>query len=117
MHDSNQVGSEAAAGDLLQEKLREMKAARLNDRRKSRDAGGAPQDSLRGTQSSPAGPRRSGRDQDSDTPSSNDRKDDRSAGKTGMGVKAMEDVRLPTLLYLDMNVILTSYSSESLCFT
>lgn len=117
IHDAKQGGSEGAAGDLLQEKLREMKAARLNDRRNGRDAGAALQDSLRGTQSSPAGPRRSGRDQDSDTLSSNERKEERSAGKAGMGVKAMEDVRPPRLLELGMNVILTSYSSESVCFT
>jgi len=115
-HDTHQSGSEGAAGDLLQEKLREMKAARLHDRRKSRDLSGL-HDSQRGTQSSPAGPRRTGRDPDSDALSSTDRKEDRPTGKKGMGVKAMEDVRPLCLLYLDVNVTLTSCSSEGLCFT
>lgn len=97
MHDKDQGGREGASGDLLQDKLREMKAARLNSHRMSKEIN-AFQDNVRGTQSSPAGSRRSRRDQDSDAPSQGDRRGDKANGKKGMGVKAIEDVRQLFLL-------------------
>lgn len=93
MHDTADQGGregQGQGGDLLQEKLREMKAARLHERRKSRDAA-AYQDSQRG--SSPAGPRRGGREQEMEAPGSADRRADRANGKQKLGVKATEDVR------------------------
>lgn len=93
MHDAAEQGGregQGQGGDLLQEKLREMKAARLHERRKSRDAA-AYQDMQRGSQSSPAGPRR--RDQELEAPGSADRRADRANGKQKLGVKATEDVR------------------------
>ncbi|KFY20381.1 hypothetical protein V491_03763, partial [Pseudogymnoascus sp. VKM F-3775] len=99
MHDTAEQGGregQGQGGDLLQEKLREMKAARLHERRKSRDAA-AYQDSQRGSQSSPAGPRRGGRDQELEAPGSADRRADRANGKQKLGVKASED-RVSALL-------------------
>ncbi|OBT47465.1 hypothetical protein VE00_03197 [Pseudogymnoascus sp. WSF 3629] len=99
MHDAAEQGGREAqgqGGDLLQEKLREMKAARLHERRKSRDAA-AYQDMQRGSQSSPAGPRRGGRDQELEAPGSADRRADRANGKQKLGVKATED-RVSALL-------------------
>ncbi|OBT51614.1 hypothetical protein VE04_08291, partial [Pseudogymnoascus sp. 24MN13] len=97
MHDAAEQGGregQGQGGDLLQEKLREMKAARLHERRKSRDAA-AYQDMQRGSQSSPAGPRR--RDQELEAPGSADRRADRANGKQKLGVKATED-RVSALL-------------------
>jgi hypothetical protein len=115
MHDTDQGGRDGQGGDLLQEKLREMKAARLHDRRKSRDAS-AYQDSQRGSQSSPAGPRRGGRDQELDTPGSADRRADRASGKQKLGVKATEDVRQILSLYSVCNTNVLRFP-ESFCFT
>ncbi|KFY13996.1 hypothetical protein V492_02925 [Pseudogymnoascus sp. VKM F-4246] len=100
MHDAaeqgGREGQQGQGGDLLQEKLREMKAARLQERRKSRDAS-AYQDAQRGSQSSPAGPRRGGREQELEAPGSADRRADRANGKQKLGVKATED-RVSALL-------------------
>ncbi|KFZ01563.1 hypothetical protein V500_00694 [Pseudogymnoascus sp. VKM F-4518 (FW-2643)] len=99
MHDTADQGGregQGQGGDLLQEKLREMKAARLHERRKSRDAA-AYQDMQRGSQSSPAGPRRGGREQELEAPGSADRRADRANGKQKLGVKATED-RVSALL-------------------
>lgn len=96
MHDTTEQGGregQGQGGDLLQEKLREMKAARLHERRKSRDAA-AYQDAQRTAQSSPAGPRRGGREQELEAPGSADRRADRANGKQKLGVKATEDVRI-----------------------
>ncbi|ELR08446.1 hypothetical protein VC83_01265 [Pseudogymnoascus destructans] len=97
MHDAAEQGGregQGQGGDLLQEKLREMKAARLHERRKSRDAA-AYQDMQLGSQSSPAGPRR--REQELEAPGSADRRADRASGKQKLGVKATED-RVSALL-------------------
>ena len=91
IHDADQNERDGQGGDLLQDKLREMKAARLQERRKSRDVR-AYQDSQRGSQSSPMGLRRSVREQDSE-PGSADRRADRASGNNKLGVKATEDVR------------------------
>lgn len=92
MHDTSEQGGregQGQGGDLLQEKLREMKAARLQERRKSRDA--AAYHDSRG--SSPAGPRRGGREQEMEAPGSADKRADRANGKQKLGVKATEEVR------------------------
>jgi hypothetical protein len=85
----------ASPGSLLQERLREKKAARLSERRKSMDI-----DTFQdrgGVQSSPVGFRtasRAGRDRDARRPSSSGKgAGERVVGKKGMGIKEMEEVR------------------------
>lgn len=85
----------APSGSLLQERLREKKAARLSEKRNSMDL-----DTLQGdrggVQSSPVGFRtasRAGRDKDVRRPSSSGKvPGERVVGKKGMGIKEMEEV-------------------------
>lgn len=88
-------GQEGGGGSLLQEKLREMKASRLNDRRPSLDLESL--HGIRAAQSSPMthGSNRLPRDRETLRPGSSGKMaGERPAGKKGMGVKEMEEVCL-----------------------
>jgi hypothetical protein len=91
--DQSTHGQDGITGSLLQERLREKKAAMLQDRRQSIEVSSLRSQRLEAQSSPITSSSRGSRDRDLQRANSSERISDRPAGKKGMGAKEMEEVR------------------------